>query len=329
MNIYQSDNKVSLEVILADHTMRRFLNTLLMEVLFFTGSQLAASFRGVKPTGPSVHWFDRRIRYFMDQLKEAEYIGQAAADRIPPPTIGTEPIFTWLRDDPLPTEAEARAYADASSRRVPALASHTRTKLYFARSKLCPFLRGLGYRIITGKLLHEADAQGLSIVRLPALDPSDLTAFARQIEDEARSTGTLPTTVLLKVRSDGDPVPFRYVPWPGREAKFQKVLQWYREVESRDSPSSLELAGTHLVAHANLNHLRFTPKFRSAIERGECEFSAYGNLSPGVPDGSFRHLKGHQYELYFLRPCYSNQIEQQVKVYREDHMRLAEECWWM
>lgn len=339
MNIYEDGNKVSLEEILADPTIRRLLNTLLVEVLFFTGGQVAASLRGAKPAGVSVHRFDRRIRYLIDHLVEAEYIGPAAVDRLPPPTIGTEPIFTSAGGCPLPTEAEACAYADASARRIPPLASHTRTKLYFARGKLCPLVRGMGYRLPPGTLLLGVEGER-DLSEVPDLYVADVCWMARGVEDQAHATGVLPSTVWLTepftpwrrggtdTRSGRNPLPFKYVPWPGRPDTFQKVLEWHLEVENRSPLSAHELAATHLTAHANLNQLRFFQKYRSAIERGESEFLAHGDLSPGFPHCTIAGFSKYESDLYFLRPCVSHQIGPQLEEYRKKHMNFSQ-AWWM
>jgi hypothetical protein len=329
MSVFVDGTRVSLDEILSDKTIQRFLHTLLMEVLFLTGGQVGASLRAAKPAGLSVHRFDRRVRYLLDQLVEAEHVGSAAVDRLPPATIGTEPIFTWHLGSPLPTDAEALGYAAASARRVPPLDSHTRTKLYFAREKLCPFLRSLGYRLPIGTLVPASETEGPVAEQSPALEPREAAGIAGQIEARARETGTLPTTVMVPVGPGGQSIPYRYVPHPGREAKFRKVLEWHLAVENRAAPSPHELAGTHLTALANLNQFRLSAKYRDAFETGEWEFSAHGNLTFGFTEGSFGPAGGARWDLYFLRPCHFHQIILQLEEYREKHVGSSLGCWWM
>jgi hypothetical protein len=122
---------------------------------------------------------------------------------------------------------------------------------------------------------------------------------------------------------------FSYTPWPGREAKFRKVFEWHRATESRPGRSAHELAGTHLTAHLNLNHLRFLPRFRSAIEGGGCELTSNGRFDAGYADGSFDLGGGDVRGLYFLRACHAHQLRRQVEEYADDSKRYRPEAWWM
>ena len=329
MGIYHRGQQVTLEDILADETFRRFLYTLLRDALFLTGPQVNAFFQRAKPADTSAHWFNRRLRVLLDRLEEGGYIGAESVDLLPPATVGENPVFTWTPGQSLPTEAELIAHAAASARRVPPFEAHGRARLYFGREKLCPFLRRLGYTIPTGTVTPGLGSDVTPRGMYPELDPIEALHVARAFEAEGRATGSPSSTLRLTILVGGEGMLYSYAPWPGREAKFRKVFEWHRAVEARPGRSTHELAGTHLTAHFNLNHLRFLPRFRPAVEGGEWELLSNSRFETGFPDGSLYLDGGDGRGLYFLRAWHAHQLRRQVEEYADDSKHHRTEAWWM
>ncbi len=108
--------------------------------------------------------------------------------------------------------------------------------------------------------------------------------------------------------------------WPTREAVFQIVYDAHLEVLARPGHSAHEIACTQLTAYYNVNHLRFTERFRAAVAGGQRGYAVNVHLTTRDPDARLDDAEFGRIAVYFARPVPAQALSAQMEACRGTHL---------
>ena len=149
MAIFRDGKFPPIDELLSERAVLDLLYLLTVDTGFLTLGQAHEFLRPSAPPGIATVEFHKLVRSLLDQLKRAGYLESDAVSRLPPVTIGDEPVLSativWYRESPPPTDEDFERFADLARRRVPPLGLHNPARLYFATANALEHLRSLNH----------------------------------------------------------------------------------------------------------------------------------------------------------------------------------------
>ena len=108
--------------------------------------------------------------------------------------------------------------------------------------------------------------------------------------------------------------------WPSREGVFRIIYDAHLEVLARPGHSAHEIACTQLTACYNVNHLRFTERFRAAVAGGRRGFTVNVHLGAQEPDAHVEDAEYGRVAVYFARPIPAQALCVQMGTCRDTYL---------